>query len=63
MNTYTAVYKEHSDAVITLQELPCGKIEYIPGQVLSARDAMDEWNNAHPDEEPLRIIGKGAWAC
>ena len=132
MNTYKAVYKEHSDAVITLQELggdpeaickmvdeaysdgenwlaemagmtnedmanneaygliqrdilhrwfakiprpvmltlgnallelPCGKLEYIPGETLTARDAMDEWNKAHPDEEPLRIIGEGAWSC
>ena len=46
-----------------LLELPYGKIEYIPGEALSARDAADAWNKAHPEEEPLRIIGGGAWSC
>ena len=46
-----------------LLELPYGKIEYIPGETLSARDAADAWNKAHPEEEPLRIIGGGAWSC
>lgn len=49
--------------ITALMRLSYGAIEYIPGEILSARAAVCAWNKDHPNEEPIQVIGEGEWPC
>lgn len=43
--------------------LPYGKITYLPGEAISPKDAMAEWNKVHAGEEAIRLTRRDDWSC